>query len=226
MIMRCESNHTKINSRRLVLLDQLPRIEDDEIPFPEYKLPNDLSHALPAAEDDTPFPEYDSPDLDDELPFLQYNTPNDANLQKNEFRMQFTIQQKDYTAWDNESCGAMRASFVPTLDTIVKYDCPEISRNTLWVTLAMVTLSGGSMFQICLWIIFTRRSTMRQMAPVPDQLPFYVHQEPVSAYAGYHDPGGSSSTARARRAARLQAVYKKPADSVPATTKSGGRRRK
>jgi len=61
--------------------------------------------------------------------------------------VQLTIQQKDAAA-DNERCKILRGAFVPILDNISKYNCPSIVRNTLWVALAIITLSGGSMFTI------------------------------------------------------------------------------
>lgn len=271
IIVRCELNHTKpARGHRHTSLGKLPTTEEDSIPFPEYKPLSDLSHlpALPPiTNDETPFPEYESLNdihpaaVDNEIPFPEYKSvndtynpdydpypiddPNDANEQNREFWMQLTIQQKD-AASENESCIILRQAFVPILDTISKFNCPGILRNTLWVTLAMVTLSGGSMFSICLWIVITRRSTMRlrKMVPADNQLPFYayVFQDVGSAgvpapvvpapaakkndYAAYYNAGANPNyNARARRPARVYEAYRSPAERS-VNMNAAGRRRK
>ena len=241
LIMSCQVNHTKYRGRRPVptsVFSQLPQIKNDEIKYPDYKFLSDLNYVSSSVDNEIPHPNYDSSDDDYEIPFPEYKSLNGVNNSNSEphpiddhndvkkYWMEFTIQKKDYTATENESCSAMEAAFAEILKMIVTYNCPNICKNTLWVTLAMVTLSGGSMFQICVWIIFIRRSTIRLKKTVPseNQLPFYnyVNQQPnqVSVSAPIrapirkkentrYDPQGSTSNAaKARRVARLRSLHK------------------
>ena len=60
-----------------------------------------------------------------------------------------------------DPCAQIRDSLVPIFSAIVINSCPSMYKDAQRVWKSLFALSTGSMVSICLWILYTRRSTMR-----------------------------------------------------------------
>ncbi|XP_073387405.1 uncharacterized protein [Physcomitrium patens] len=133
MIMKCGSDLNSSSSH--LSIGELLTVADGETQFPDYKFVNGIHqryHETSVLEND------------------------DGHL--NHIEKDKSIQEKPST---NDTCAVLRQSFVEIFQTVATNNCPGMRRNAKWVWMALVALSAGSTVSICLWILFTRRSTIR-----------------------------------------------------------------
>ena len=151
MIMQCKANNYSSSSSSFSHVG-LPLIEGvDQIQSAsEYKLFTNINQQ---SHDD--FNVIDGPNPDDQWGH-SFSWENSMQKKKS---MQIKTSTPPASAID--SCAQLRNSFVPIFNTIATNNCPSMRRNAKWVLLAIASLSWGSMTSICLWIIYTRKSTMK-----------------------------------------------------------------
>ncbi|KAG0568801.1 hypothetical protein KC19_6G046300 [Ceratodon purpureus] len=191
IIMKCKSSSSKSSSSSLSL-GQSPPVEDERIHFAEYKFVNDMNQQ-----------NHD---------FYHVNIPNRNDHQGYSLWIRKSIQIKTTiptAAYD--TCSQIRSMFVPILDTIVTNNCPSMRRNSKWVQVALGVLSWGSMMSISLWIVFTRRSTMRltKIQAPGNPLPLEFQETTKKK-----DAGSSSATG-----------YSTPTSEISINVYGGGRKR-
>lgn len=178
MIMKCPSNKTS-SSYWSISSGMPPPVEDDQIQYAQFKFLNDI----------------DQQNRD----FNLIDNPNpDGHQTYSVWMMKKSIQIKTSAppATALDSCTQLRNSFVPIFTTISTKNCPGMCRNAKWVWVALVTLSTGSMVSICLWIVFTRRSTMRltKVQSSGNTLPFKFEESKEKSEAGSSSNNTAYST--------------------------------
>lgn len=170
VIMKCHSSSHTSSSH--LNIGEVPPIADDEVQYTEYKFLNEIEQK-------------NQEFYDDHRSFS--------------LRVKKPVQRKASTQpYANvDSCAQMQQAFVPIFDTIVTNNCPSMCRNAKWVWAALVTLSTGSMVSIGLWIVFTRRCTMRLTKVDGGKTPTFQLQESSKkkdAGTSYHNAGGAYPT--------------------------------
>jgi hypothetical protein len=153
MIMQCKANSYNSSSSSSFSHVGLHLIEDvDQIQSAsEYKLFTNINQQ---SHDD--FYLSDSPNPDNQWGHSLSWVENSMQKKKS---MQIKTSTPPTSA--NDSCAQLRNSFVPIFNTIATNNCPSMRRNAKWVRVAIASLSWGSMTSICLWIIYTQKSTMK-----------------------------------------------------------------
>jgi len=128
----------------------------------------------------------------------EFYEPDDESFSLREKK---SVQRKTSSPPSNsttDGCAQLQKAFVQIFETIVNNNCPSMRRNAQWVWISLVTLSTGSTVSICLWIVFTRRSTMRLTKLEGGNIPMFEFQESsakkTDAGEKFHDAAGTQST--------------------------------
>lgn len=158
MIMDCGSNSNS-SSKSHLSTSRLPPTTDKEVPYTEYKFLKNID------QQENHEPAEDSFSL----------WVKKKSVERKASTPPFTTVN---------TCAQMQQAYVPIFNSIVTNNCPSMCSNAKWVWVALITLSTGSTVSICLWIVYTRRCTMKLTKIDGNDLPMLQFQESSKKDAG------------------------------------------